>query len=237
MSHLFKRGMAFALAGMMMFQSFFPVSASALEQNVSMNNVIRVEETVSSNDVVENMNLEEEQQELLLEQVVVSENTVEEKEKDFLLNYVYIQNPVVETPGTQMILVGAGDEDDSFDKAVLTYENYRTGECFTIEGHAFEGESNLLSFEETFQDADKSGIYVVKEVCKPLLDLMVRFYTCTLHWKAFRREVWLTGRNSEANTIFRGEILRSTSCITGSLFPDQCDITTLFQIYCKTLSS
>ena len=164
MSHLFKRGMAFALAGMMMFQSFFPVSASALEQNVSMNNVIRVEETVSSNDVVENMNLEEEQQELLLEQVVVSENRVEEKENDFLLNYVYIQNPVVETPGTQMILVGAGDEDDSFDKAVLTYENYRTGECFTIEGHAFEGESNLLSFEETFQDADKSGIYVVKEV-------------------------------------------------------------------------
>ncbi|MBQ5673957.1 MAG: hypothetical protein IIV45_02555, partial [Lachnospiraceae bacterium] len=133
MSHLFKRGMAFALAGMMMFQSFFPVSASALEQNVSMNNVIRVEETVSSNDVVENMNLEEEQQELLLEQVVVSENRVEEKENDFLLNYVYIQNPVVETPGTQMILVGAGDEDDSFDKAVLTYENYRTGECFTIE--------------------------------------------------------------------------------------------------------
>ena len=91
MSHLFKRGMAFALAGMMMFQSFFPVSASALEQNVSMNNVIRVEETVSSNDVVENMNLEEEQQELLLEQVVVSENRVEEKENDFLLNYVYIQ--------------------------------------------------------------------------------------------------------------------------------------------------
>lgn len=170
MSHIFKRGMAFALAGMLMMQSFFPASAAGLEQSVSMNTTVEMEETVSSNTVMQTEETDENTQELQDEQTVVSEDTaetediVETEEKDFLLNYVYVQNPVVETPGTQMILVNAGDEEISFDKAVLTYENYRTGESFSVEGQAFEEEGNLVRFEKTFQDISESGIYVIKAV-------------------------------------------------------------------------
>ena len=174
MSHIFKRGMAFALAGMLMLQSFFPASAAGVEQTVSMNNAVQMEETVSSNTLMETEEADENTQELTDEQTVVSENTVEERaslqeeieeqEDQILLNYVYVQNPVVETPGTQMVLVEAGNEDISFDKAVLTYENYRTGESFSTEGQTFEEAGNLVRFEETFQDIEESGIYVIKEV-------------------------------------------------------------------------
>ena len=184
--------MAFALAGMLMFQSFFPVSASALEQSVSTNAAVSMEESISTNDVVENDVVEiddirGENQELLQEEVAVSENAIEEniveesieeecvvednaeeeelvEEKEFLLNYVYVQNPVVETPGTQMFLVSAGTEDLLLDKAVLTYENYRTGQRFSVNGKVLEGENNLVCFEESFQEIEKSGIYVIKEV-------------------------------------------------------------------------
>lgn len=183
MKHLFKRGMALVLSGALMIQSMFPVSATGAEQGDYLGTSAKVEEAVSSNTITQMDGMEEEKQEPLMEESqetlatqiqesltedsVVSENTVEDEtflQDDFLLNYVYVQSPVVMTPDTQRILVNAGNEGIFFDKAVLTYENYRTQERFAIEGHAFEEAGNLVLFEKSFHDTSESGIYQVKAV-------------------------------------------------------------------------
>lgn len=191
MSHIFKRGMAIVLAGALMVQSLLPVSAEGVSfYAVAQTEEVAEKETEKPATLSENTVKEETaQQEDACEETenqentvnpeeygtfdekneTTSENDVEEKAEEsildeLLLNYVYIQSPTLQTPDTQRVLVEAGGEQVSFDKAVLTYENYRTKELFSVEGHAFEEAGNLVLFEENFSDEAESGIYLIKNV-------------------------------------------------------------------------
>lgn len=190
MNYTLKRGLAFAIAGVLAVQSLLPVSATGLQQSAGDYAVTCTEETdkstrewmtspvtLSENAVESEQLLQEDayeedviadewetEQETVVSSNEVSKNTETGILDKLLLNYVYVQNPTVQTPGTQRLLVDAGTEGMIFDKAVLTYENYRTGERFVLEGNSFEEAGNLVLFEETFQDASQTGIYQIKDV-------------------------------------------------------------------------
>ena len=75
----------------------------------------------------------------------------------------------------------------------------------------------MLTLDQFIQHIFDCCIFIIKEVCNRLLNLIMWFYTCSLHRKAFRK-VWITSRNPEPNTIFRCKILRGTACISSRFF-------------------
>lgn len=77
------------------------------------------------------------------------------------LNYLYLENQYIETPDSQRVMIGFGDEDTVIAGAKLAVENYRTKEELVYS--AKESLENTVLFELPFSQTD-AGIYEVKSV-------------------------------------------------------------------------
>lgn len=77
------------------------------------------------------------------------------------LNFLYIENSYVASPGSQMVLVGFGDENTRLAGGSLTVENYNTKEQFVYSSE--ETLENTILFDLPFSEED-AGIYEVKSV-------------------------------------------------------------------------
>ncbi len=94
------------------------------------------------------------------------ENTEVEPEKEVYgeegkLDFLYIENSYVASPGSQMVLVGFGDENTRLAGGALTVENYNTKEQFVYSSE--ETLENTILFELPFSEED-AGIYEIKSV-------------------------------------------------------------------------
>jgi len=83
---------------------------------------------------------------------------------DILLNYLYVEKPYISTPDVQRIVADIGEGDLFFDRATLTYRNYRTGEAFEMEAELSRENPELLLFEKKFTDAKDSGIFQIESI-------------------------------------------------------------------------
>lgn len=115
------------------------------------------EETVSADnmaatDTVDTVNTAD------ITNTVDAANTAKDASK---LAYVYLDQKTVETPGTQVIIVGYGDEDTLVSDAVLTVKNYYTGTTTTYE--KTDVMENAAVFEMDYSATDK-GIYEITDV-------------------------------------------------------------------------
>lgn len=95
----------------------------------------------------------------------VSGNGLEPEKETFgeegKLDFLYIENSYVSSPGSQMVLVGFGDENTRLAGGALTVENYNTKEQFVYSSE--ETLENTILFELPFSEKD-AGIYEVKSV-------------------------------------------------------------------------
>ena len=74
-----------------------------------------------------------------------------------LVNNVYVQEPMVEAPGTQRIMIGIGDADTVIESAALSYQNIETGQVFETEAtQILEG---FAVFEIEYKNQDGQGEY------------------------------------------------------------------------------
>ncbi len=88
-------------------------------------------------------------------------DTVDTVESASTLAYVYLDQKTVETPGTQVVMVGYGDEDTLVSDAVLTVKNYYTGAVATYQ--KTDVMENVAVFEMDYSATDK-GIYEITDV-------------------------------------------------------------------------
>lgn len=95
-----------------------------------------------------------------------NEATAEEKQDVVaeapLLNYAVVNQPYIETPGTQKVLVGLDIQDRTIDRAVLEYKNKTTGEVFNTEAEEILDDSMMFTME--FENETKTGIYELSSV-------------------------------------------------------------------------
>ncbi len=172
MNKFFARGIALLMAAVMLFEipGMGAVQAKGLDDEIVFDNV-EDEMTVSANDTVENV--EDNDMESIIdgetedEADIVSENSVSENDvHNPLLQFVYIENPIIETPDTQNILIGIGDEDTNLIEGVLTYQNIRTKETFTLKAEDKDVDvfADTLLFTKDFSDELENGIYQLLNV-------------------------------------------------------------------------
>lgn len=120
---------------------------------------------VSGNGLEPVTDLQETEDEKLLEDGE-DEKTEEKTEEETFgeegkLDFLYIESSYIESPGSQAVLVGFGDEDTRLLSGTLTVENYQTKEQ-----HLYSSEEtleNTVLFEIPFLEKD-GGIYEVKSV-------------------------------------------------------------------------
>lgn len=120
---------------------------------------------VSGNGLEPVTDLQETEDEKLLEDGE-DEKTEEKTEEETFgeegkLDFLYIESSYIESPGSQAVLVGFGDEDTRLLSGTLTVENYQTKEQ-----HVYSSEEtleNTVLFEIPFLEKD-GGIYEVKSV-------------------------------------------------------------------------
>lgn len=120
---------------------------------------------VSGNGLEPVTDLQETEDEKLLEDGE-DEKTEEKTEEETFgeegkLDFLYIESSYIESPGSQAVLVGFGDEDTRLLSGTLTVENYQTKEQ-----HVYSSEEtleNTVLFEIPFLEKD-AGIYEVKSV-------------------------------------------------------------------------
>ena len=74
-----------------------------------------------------------------------------------LLTYAVVDQPYIETPGTQTVLVGIDAQEKTIEQAVLEYQNKTTGEVFTAEAQEILEDSVIFSME--FENETKTGVY------------------------------------------------------------------------------
>ncbi|MCI8327584.1 MAG: hypothetical protein HFI37_07390 [Lachnospiraceae bacterium] len=94
------------------------------------------------------------------------EESLTEEPQEFqeapLINYAVIDQPYIETPGEQTVVVGIGDENTAIEKAVLEYKNRTTGEIFREEVKKIL--ENAMMFQMNFPDKRSTGIYELSAV-------------------------------------------------------------------------
>lgn len=100
------------------------------------------------------------------QQKETEDNTLEE-DKDAvtetpLINYAVVDQPYIETPGTQTVIVGINAQGKVIDGAALEYRNKTTGEVFTAE--AEEILEDVMMFTMGFEHEGKAGIYELSSV-------------------------------------------------------------------------
>lgn len=77
-----------------------------------------------------------------------------------LVDYVIVDEPMIETPGTQRVMVGIGGGLSTVEEAVLSYRSRQTGQTF--ETKAKEYLEGFVLFEMEYQDESLAGAY---ELC------------------------------------------------------------------------
>lgn len=81
---------------------------------------------------------------------------------DPLVNYLVVEEPVIETPGTQAVMLGIGDGSVRIDAATLFYRNQATGEIF--EKEAAELADDFVLFQMEYYDESASGEYQLERI-------------------------------------------------------------------------
>lgn len=175
MNKIFARGIALLMAAVMLFElpGMGAVQAKGLDDEIVFDNVVD-EMTVSANETEENAEdndidtiFEGETENDEDEADSVSDNSVSENDvHNPLLQFVYIENPIIETPDTQNILIGIGDEDTNLTEGALTYQNIRTKETFTLKAGDKDVDvfTDTLLFTKDFSDESEKGIYQLLNV-------------------------------------------------------------------------
>ena len=83
-----------------------------------------------------------------------TENVTEQKA---LLNYAVIDNPTIEMPGTQKVLLSIGDENTVIESAVLDYVNETTGTAYQAQAATISQDGVLFTME--FPEGSEAGAY------------------------------------------------------------------------------
>lgn len=80
------------------------------------------------------------------------------KEKpDVLVDYLIVEEPVVNVPEKQTVMLGIGDESTKLDSAVLSYSSQESGKVY--EAEASEIYDNFVMFQMEFTKESQTGSY------------------------------------------------------------------------------
>ena len=79
-----------------------------------------------------------------------------------LVNYLLVQEPYLETPGKQTVMIGIGDGSAAIDSAVLTYRNEQTDRMYETE--ATEILNDFVLFEMEYTNDSDAGTYRLEEI-------------------------------------------------------------------------
>lgn len=91
------------------------------------------------------------------EEVENTGSTENEAEQTALLNYALIDQPTVEMPGTQNVLLSIGDENTVIESAVLDYVNETTGKAYQAQAATISQDAVLFTME--FPEGSEAGAY------------------------------------------------------------------------------
>ena len=91
------------------------------------------------------------------EQAESAGSTENKTEQTALLNYALIDQPTVEMPGTQNVLLSIGDEHTVIEKAVLDYVNETTGKAYQVQAATISQDAMLFTME--FPEGSEAGAY------------------------------------------------------------------------------
>ena len=91
------------------------------------------------------------------EQAESAGSTENKTEQTALLNYALIDQPTVEMPGTQNVLLSIGDENTVIESAVLDYVNETTGKTYQAQASTISQDAMLFTME--FPEGSEAGAY------------------------------------------------------------------------------
>ena len=91
------------------------------------------------------------------EQAESAGSTENKTEQTALLNYALIDQPTVEMPGTQNVLLSIGDENTVIESAVLDYVNETTGKTYQAQASTISQDAMLFTME--FPEGSEAGSY------------------------------------------------------------------------------
>ena len=101
-------------------------------------------------------------------------NSIEQR-----LNYLYIENPYVETPGTQRIVVSWGDGTEAIEAIDLSVEHNGDIQTWTSQ----KAEDGTFLYERAFEDG-QDGIYTVKKLVVKTADKETEYFLSDLGMEA-----------------------------------------------------
>ncbi len=90
-------------------------------------------------------------------------------EAEALVNFLVVNEPMVTTPGQQMIMMGIGDGSQPVTAAELSYRNRDTGEVLRVA--ASEILDDFVVFQMDFPDESKRGVYELLDVAYTVGDI------------------------------------------------------------------
>ena len=73
------------------------------------------------------------------------------------VNYLVVESPMVQTPGTQRIMLGIGDGIQTIDAAELSLYNRKTKETSTVKAAEISGDFVLFTMD--YADDTEAGVY------------------------------------------------------------------------------
>lgn len=85
-----------------------------------------------------------------------------EQEQEALVNYLIVDEPVVNTPGTQRIMTSIGDGSRKVESAQLTYRNTATGAVYEVQ--AADILDDFVMFSMEYSDESWNGTYELAEL-------------------------------------------------------------------------
>lgn len=78
------------------------------------------------------------------------------------VNYLVVESPMVQTPGTQRIMLGIGDGIQTIDAAELSLYNRKTKETSTVKAAEISGDFVLFTMD--YADDTESGVYQLDHI-------------------------------------------------------------------------
>ena len=78
------------------------------------------------------------------------------------VNYLVVESPMVQTPGTQRIMLGIGDGTQTIDAAELSVYNRKTKETSTVKAAEISGDFVLFTMD--YADDTEAGVYQLNNI-------------------------------------------------------------------------
>ena len=78
------------------------------------------------------------------------------------VNYLVVESPMVQTPGTQRIMLGIGDGIQTIDAAELSLYNRKTKETSTVKAAEISGDFVLFTMD--YADDTEAGVYQLDHI-------------------------------------------------------------------------